>query len=943
MIYKDARRTASIIASVFAIAVTLALPAVAQDAGRPLRVYGNTKTIELAPVLLAADRIHKTPVTVSNGGIPNLFNAGEADIATNAETQALRQSVDHPNLRIILTVSEGFYRIIARRSAGVTRLEDLKGKRIATFGRTSSAYYLAKMLATVGLTEADVTIITNMSMAKVPDAMKRGEIDAMTVWEPEIQNAQDALGADAIEFQDRSVYRELFNLNTTAENLANPAMRAQIVSFVRSLIKASAHIRREPQDVWPLVAQSTGYDAALIARVWHHEGYPGTLVSDMLDVLTEEEVWAAKERNRTPRTRAQLASLIDASVLEEAIAQERAEERAATTSQRLQRLQFRVAGEEAIRAIKRLQYAYTHYTEAAQPREVDKLFAGNALRSPADGVQALGGEGQLNTVLFLSPVITLNPDGQGAKARWHAVVMRGKYGESASWAGGIYENEYVIEGGAWKISKERYFPQYAGPYETGWHNVVSEKGEQPKLVPYHYTPDRAGTPIPPHVPASAPAVAAAALPGLQARINKLNDESAVINLQNAYGFYFDRKMWDDVADLFTANGTMELEQQGVYVGAKSIRRALEQFGPRTLKEGELNDQLQIAPVVTVSADGRTAKARGFQLSTTGVNDVGARWGTSIFENTYVKEGGTWKIQSMHIYPRMKTDYAKGWARDAQPAQGPNKEFPADRPPTQKFSIYPAFFVPKIQFENPGAATGGTRVARTAGAASAAASASAPAHADAQLVSRLAEAERQLAVAEAFSAAENVSDAYGYYIDEFIWNDCSDLFSVGGRKELSYIGTYIGRERIRKSMIVRYGNGGRRGVFMAIHQKTQPFVTVAPDGQSARIRLRLFQINSQAEGDGSYIAGLYENKVVLEDGVWKIDAMDLDYTWTTGYKAGWANVKEANAKQFAPTAPFPYPPDAPLRGVAYAPFPKIDSVAFHFRNPVSGREPPVLLK
>lgn len=304
-----------------AVFVVWVAPVSAQDASRPLRVYGNTKTIELAPVLLAADRIHKTPVTVSNGGIPNLFNPGEADIATNAETQALRQSVDHPNLRIILTVSEGFYRIVARRSAGVTKLADLKGKRIATFGRTSSAYYLAKMLGTVGLKEADVTIITNMAMEKVPEAMKRGEVDAMTVWEPEIQNAQDVLGTDAIEFQDRRVYRELFNLNTTAENLANPVMRAQIVSFVRSLIEASAHIRREPRDVWSLVAKSTGYDAALIERVWHHEGYPGILVSDMLDVLVEEEVWVAKERNRTPRTRAQLASLIDASVVKEALEQ----------------------------------------------------------------------------------------------------------------------------------------------------------------------------------------------------------------------------------------------------------------------------------------------------------------------------------------------------------------------------------------------------------------------------------------------------------------------------------------------------------------------------------------------------------------------------------------------------------------------------------------------
>ena len=493
MIYTDRRKTAFPIAAIVTVAVALAswvAPADAQNASRPLRVYGNTKTIELAPVLLAADRVHKTPVTVSNGGIPNLFNPGEADVATNAETQALRMSVDHPNLRIILTVSEGFYRLVARRSAGITKLADLRGKKIATFGRTSSAYYLAKTLATAGLTEADVTIVTNMAMEKVPAAMKAGEIDAMTVWEPEIQNAQDVLGADAIEFQDRSVYRELFNLNTTAENLANPAMRTQIVSFVRSLIKASAHIRREPQDVWPLVSKSTGYDIGLISRVWHHEGYPGTLVSDLLDVLTEEEVWVAKERNRTPRTRAELASLVDASVLKEALEQERADAKSATTSQRLQRLQFRVAGEEAIRSIKRLQYAYSHYIEAGQPGEIAKLFAKGASSSPAGGVQSLGvDDGRLNTVLFLSPVVTLNPDGRGAKGRWHIIGLRGVYGEAASWAGGIYENKVVLENGVWKIESMDLDYTWTAGYKAGWANVKEQGAARAPATPFAYPPD----------------------------------------------------------------------------------------------------------------------------------------------------------------------------------------------------------------------------------------------------------------------------------------------------------------------------------------------------------------------------------------------------------------------------------------------------------------------
>ena len=67
---------------------------------------------------------------------------------------------------------------------------------------------------------------------------------------------------------------------------------------------------------------------------------------------------------------------------------------------------------------------------------------------------------------------------------------------------------------------------------------------------------------------------------LAARAQRLNDEIEVTNLQHAYGYYVDRKMWDDVADLFAADGTMEIGLQGVYVGRKSIRRGLNAFGRR---------------------------------------------------------------------------------------------------------------------------------------------------------------------------------------------------------------------------------------------------------------------------------------------------------------------------------------------------------------------------
>lgn len=50
--------------------------------------------------------------------------------------------------------------------------------------------------------------------------------------------------------------------------------------------------------------------------------FPVRIVPDMLDVLEEEERWVAKERNRAPRSRDELARLIDRSVVDEALASE---------------------------------------------------------------------------------------------------------------------------------------------------------------------------------------------------------------------------------------------------------------------------------------------------------------------------------------------------------------------------------------------------------------------------------------------------------------------------------------------------------------------------------------------------------------------------------------------------------------------------------------------
>jgi hypothetical protein len=592
-------------------------------------------------------------------------------------------------------------------------------------------------------------------------------------------------------------------------------------------------------------------------------------------------------------------------------------------------LTARLADVRAIREIKRLQHMWAHYAEAGQFADMAALVTpggswtdgtttrtGRAeiedhVRSAAGGGAAGLAPDRLNIHLFLCPVITLSPDGRSAKGRWHEVVMAGQAGQSAVWAGGINVIDYALAADGWAISQIRYHPQFAGPYSSGWRHVTPVV----PMVSYHYTPDQAGQPW----GVARPVEAALPAARIAAEAELLLAESAAHNLQAAYGFYLDRKLYDDVVDLFAADAVIDIAGVGRFTGHDGIRRALARFGTAGLERGELNDRPQLMPVVTVAADGTRAELRNIELGMTGQH-AGETWWSSAVQQFDIAKGsdGVWRIAGLRHYPRMRAAYAQGWQEPLAAALPQPAGSTPDAPSALPEAFYPQHASPAAQFARSLASE--PSFAGTGDGATA------------------------LARAAAFDGAENVSGAYGYYIDEFRWDDTADIFSTDGWKELSYIGTYVGREQVRGSLFGRYGNAGRGAAFMAIHQKTQPYVTVSEDGTRANIRLRLFQFNSAAEAAGSWISGIYENQAILEEGIWRIHGMDLDYVWLADYPGGWAAIVPGSSERYRPTpeAIAKIPPDAPLRGVTFAPFPEIAPMGFHFDNPVSGRVPEVRL-
>jgi sulfonate transport system substrate-binding protein len=298
-----------------------------------LRIYGNLSLLEMAPVLLAAGRIYLGKTLIEHGSVMALWgkasdlasldSAGQADIAANSEIQALRGSVGNPDLRFIFTIAECPYRIVARRSAGIARLADLRGKRVGTQLESSGECFLDAMLHAAGIAADEVIRVPYMArtaapISLLPEALRNGSIDAVALWEPQVQRAKVAVGADAIEFCDPAVYTEKFNLCTRQSHLDDPVMRARIVAFVRALITAAQRLKVEPETGWRLVAKAAELDIETVRESWPYFNYPGTLVADLIDVFEREDAWIARVESRKPRTREALASLIDDSVLREA-------------------------------------------------------------------------------------------------------------------------------------------------------------------------------------------------------------------------------------------------------------------------------------------------------------------------------------------------------------------------------------------------------------------------------------------------------------------------------------------------------------------------------------------------------------------------------------------------------------------------------------------------
>jgi hypothetical protein len=657
----------------------------------------------------------------------------------------------------------------------------------------------------------------------------------------------------------------------------------------------------------------------------------------------------------------------------------------ATLQSSLAQIQYKAQQVSDANAIKRLQRAYGYYLEEGMWDEVANLFADSAtIELARDGVYrgktrirdylyALGKdqpglrEGQLNEHLMVMPVVTVAPDGQTAKARWRDILLLGQLGEHAELGEGPYENEYVKENGVWKFSKMHWQQAILVPYKGGWaanedYNQglwaskilppdappTDDHGWWPEtyLPPFHfanpvatYVPTAAGTAAPATKPATA--VVPALVPVLPtptpvhdvkelgqqvamtaAEIARLEAENAIENLQGIFGFYYDKNLWQQAADVFTDDATFEWGGSGVYVGKAHILAYLQSLGAEGPQEGVLNDQMQLQPIVTVAADGLTAKGRWHLFSQEATHGVEHFWGTGVYENEYRFEAGVWKLSKLKLYSTMLTPYGDGWGLTALPRSAPSTVVPPDQASSTDYQHYPAVFVPPFHYQNP--------VTMPATPAVADASVTQALTDVAAVNAELAKLSQRADLLQDADAVERLHTIYGYYLAHNKWDELTGIFTEDGTIEIALRGVYKGRASVRRNLDL-YGVQDELKGTLHNHMQYQPVIHIADDGQSALMRSRAFSLMGNYGGTGRFMGGTYENLFLKRDGVWQLHKDQQMNTYFAEYNQGWKDL----VWRAAPGITAANPPDAPP-STHFEMYPKAFLPPFHYKNPVSGK-------
>lgn len=248
---------------------TLAVPGLARaQADAPLAFgYQNTSWGVIGMIAEADDLFKKNGANVTiykfDGGkaTRDAMVAGRIDIGVLGATPFIVGAAKGDMAGIGMAMYAGkTLAVIAGVNSGVTKVEDLKGKKIASqLGSSTDSVFQNKVLPAFGLTAADVQIV-NIPHPNHVSALAAGSVDASALVEPYVSVAEvEGLAKVLVDYSKYDITPVVL----TANRSAIEGKREAVAAFLRGWLAAVDVFNKEPERTAEIVKnhfQAQGFE-----------------------------------------------------------------------------------------------------------------------------------------------------------------------------------------------------------------------------------------------------------------------------------------------------------------------------------------------------------------------------------------------------------------------------------------------------------------------------------------------------------------------------------------------------------------------------------------------------------------------------------------------------------------------------------------------------------
>jgi ABC-type nitrate/sulfonate/bicarbonate transport system substrate-binding protein len=217
--------------------------------------------------------------------------AGEADLATAAETPVVLSTLRGARIALLATISNSTRNnaVLGRKAAAIGSPRDLAGKRVGVTRGTTGEFFLEMTLVRSGVLRSKVTFV-DLKPDEMEAALRRGEVDAVATWIPYVTLLETRLGGQLVALESESP--ETFALVARREFPRERGPAAE--RALRALLRAERFARERPQEARGIVAEALRVPSAELSKMWDVYDLRVRLDQGLFVLMDEQARWAIR-------------------------------------------------------------------------------------------------------------------------------------------------------------------------------------------------------------------------------------------------------------------------------------------------------------------------------------------------------------------------------------------------------------------------------------------------------------------------------------------------------------------------------------------------------------------------------------------------------------------------------------------------------------------------